>query len=206
MRQKRLCSILLALFCCAAVAAKDSTEVKVRPQIYQGVTLKVDIATPIIEAGLNDWKMQSYEMALNVRLKNHFYPTIEGGYAGGRTHKGDSIQYHAHGGFFRVGLDVNPLRKHPESPHAFLLGFRVGTAFQPKKVDCWGEIVAGCQVEVGKVGKTAFYMGWMGRMKFLFKHEKKGLTAEEMAPIYIPGYGKRHNMAWGFSYHLGWRF
>jgi hypothetical protein len=72
--------------------------------------------------------------------------------------------------------------------------------------DCWGEIIAGCQVEIAKVQKTAFYMGWMGRFKVLFTRDKEGLTADQMKPIYIPGFGNRDNIGWGLNYYLGWRF
>lgn len=189
-----------------ALWANDSTQT-VKPSVYQGVLLKLDIATPAIVAGVSKGKMQNYELALNVRLADRFYPTLEVGYAGGRTHKGDSIQYDAHGAFLRVGCDINPLKKSAAaSPHALLVGIRVGTGMQAAKTDCWGELVAGCQVEVAKVKKTAFYMGWQGRLKVLFTPDKKNLTADQMAPIYIPGYGHRHHLAWGLSYHLGWKF
>lgn len=40
--------------------------------IYQGVNVKLDIAMPIIEAARSAGKIQDYEMAINVRLKNRF--------------------------------------------------------------------------------------------------------------------------------------
>ena len=203
----RLWVIGVALLLSVAVYAADSTAVT-KPSVYQGVTLKLDIATPAIVAGFSKGKIQHYEMALNVRLANRFYPTVELGYAGGRTHKGDSLQYNAHGGFARIGCDINPLKKSAAaSPHAMLVGVRVATAVQEKGyTDAWGEVVAGCQVEICKVKQTAFYMGWQGRLKFLFTPDKKNLLAEQMKPIYIPGYGHRKHLAWGLSYHLGWRF
>lgn len=155
---------------------------------------------------------------MNVRLLKRLYPTFELGYAGGSTGQGDSIAYTGHGGFFRIGCDLNPLKKHPESPHALLVGLRLGTAVQgahqgtpnmpqPYKTtaDCWGEIVAGCQVEIAKVNNTAFYMGWMGRFKCLFTREQNS-TVEKMMPVYIPGFGKRDNIGWGVNYFLGWYF
>ena len=188
---------------------KDST-------IYNGTQVKLDIAMPVIVAAVSKGQLQHYEAAVNVRLKQRFYPTLELGYAGGTRAKGDSIQYKGHGGFFRVGLDICPLKKHPESPHALLLGLRLGTAIQDYSngaglrggtaADCWGEIVLGCQVEIAKVNKTAFYMGWMGRFKCLFTREALGKPADEMAAIYIPGFGNRDNIGWGASYYLGWRF
>ena len=196
-------------------AATDTTKVKKEP-IYNATQIKLDIASPVVIAGIHQWQMQHYEIAANVQLARRFFPTLELGYSGGKTHRGDSIQYNAHGGFFRVGCDINPLKKKKDSPHALLVGLRLGTAVQGwehtshatsgTKADCWGEIVLGCQVEIAKVQKTAFYMGWMGRFKVLFTRDKEGLTADQMMPIYIPGFGNRDNIGWGLNYYLGWRF
>ena len=200
------------------MVTEDTAELAIarreRKEIYQGTIVKLDILSPLLVSGLNHWSIQHYEVAVNVRLANRFYPTFELGYAGGQTQRGDSIFYNAHGGFFRAGADINPLKRNPGSPHALLVGIRVGTGFQPRKVDCWGEIVAGCQVEICKgewrtaKGKRsmAFYMGWQGRFKILFTREAENLTAAEMGPIYIPGFGHRGNTGFGASYHLGWRF
>lgn len=211
--KRKICYSIITVLLSVAVYAEDSiatvapdatvseaaTPKKPKKQIYYGTQVKFDILSPVLVSGLNHWQMQHYEMAVNVRLAKRFYPTLELGYAGGKTHN-DSVQYSGHGGFLRVGCDLNPLKKHPESPHALLVGLRVGTAVQDKgHTDCWGEIVAGCQVEIAKVNKTAFYMGWMGRFKFLFTRDKQN-------PIYIPGYGERGNTSWGADYYLGWRF
>jgi len=193
---------LLSLLLIPCSFAADSTKVADKPSIYGGMTLKLDIGAAALTPALSKGRLQQYELAMNWQLQHRFYPTLELGYAGGRANRGDSIQYHSHGGYFRVGCDVNPLKKHPDSPHAMLLGIRIGTGFQPKKTDCWGEIVAGCQVNLVK----GFYMGWMGRLKILFTRQNEGLPAEEVWPIYIPGYGNRDNIAWGLSYHLGWKF
>ena len=184
-------------FCQAA----DSTQVA-KKNVYGGMVVKFDLASAIITPALYNWKMQQYEVAMNWRVINRLYPTFEVGYAGGQTTQGDSLYYNAHGGFFRVGCDINPLKKHPESPHAMLIGLRVGTGIQAKKTDCWGEVVAGCQVNIVK----GLYMGWMGRLKILFTREKEGLMATEMDPIYIPGFGSRNNVGWGVSYHIGYKF
>ena len=202
------------------MATEDSAELaiarKERKEIYQGTTVKLDILSPLLVSGLSHWTIQHYELAVNVRLANRFYPTFEVGYSGGQTQQGDSIYYNSHGGFFRIGADLCPFKKHPESPHALLVGVRLGTAAQQwqhpdygtggVRGDCWGEIVAGCQVEIAKVNKTSFYMGWMGRFKILFTREAENLTAAEMGPIYIPGFGHRSNLGWGASYHLGCKF
>jgi hypothetical protein len=193
---------VLALLLSVAAYAEDSIAVetpkKEKKQIYEGTQIKFDILSPILTPGLNNWQMQHYELAANVQLKHRFYPTLELGYAGGKTHN-DSVQYNGHGGFARIGCDINPLKKHPESPHALLVGIRIGTAVQTKaETDCWGEIVLGCQVNIAK----GFYMGWMGRLKLLFTREKEGQSSR---PIYIPGFGERANVGWGVNYYLGFK-
>lgn len=177
-------------------AQKPSKEKK---QVYGGTQIKLDILSPILTPALNNWNMQQYELAVNVQLARRFYPTLELGYAGGKTHN-DSVQYNGQGGFARIGCDINPLKKHPESPHALLVGIRVGTAIQNNwETDCWGEIIVGCQVNIAK----GFYMGWMGRLKLLFTREKEGQSTR---PIYIPGFGERSNVGWGANYYLGYKF
>ena len=182
--------------------------------------IKLDIASPVVTPAVCQWKMQHYEIAANVQLVQRFFPTLELGYAGGRTNRGDSIAYNGHGGFFRVGCDINPLKKHKDSPHALLVGVRIGTAVQGQeqtavkqtltnkgvRADCWGEIVLGCQVEIAEVQQSAFYMGWMGRFKFLFTRQNEYTPAAEQYAIYIPGFGNRDNIGWGLNYYLGWRF
>ena len=211
MKQRILCNIFILALCLFSIAAQARND-----SIYNGTTVKLDIASPIVVPAANKWKIQQYEVAVNVRLAQRFYPTFELGYAGGTKTRGDSISYSGQGGFFRVGCDINPLRKHPESPHALLIGVRLGTAVQGFEngpglkhgtaADCWGEIVGGCQVEIAQVKETSFYMGWMGRFKCLFTRQLEGYPAAEMKAIYIPGFGKRDNIGWGISYHLGWRF
>ena len=206
MKLNRLCNIVCLLLLSVGLYAADSTTVatkesKPKQPIYQGMTLKLDIGAAALAAALSSGKLQQYELAMNWRLKYRFYPTLELGCAGGQTSKGDSLHYNQYGGYMCVGCDICPFKRHPESPHALLLGIRIGTDFQPKKVDCWG-----CQVEIAKVKNTGFYMGWTGRLKILFTREKDGLLADEMGPIYIPGFGKRGSTRWGASYYLGWRF
>ena len=183
MKRKRLCNILVLALCAwlfVPAYAEDSIPV------YGGTQVKIDILSPVLTPGLNNWLMQHYEIAANVQLAHRFYPTLELGYA-------------TPGGFARIGCDINPLKKHPDSPHALLVGVRIGTAVQTKgETDCWGEIVAGCQVNIAK----GFYMGWMGRLKLLFTRDNSG---QSVRPIYIPGFGMRDNMGWGVNYYLGFK-
>lgn len=223
-------AIPLAAIAKEKVVKTDSTHTHTHhaDSIYQGTNIKLDLGATALTLGTTKAHLQHYEIAVNCRLKNRFYPTLEVGYAGslpattndptrGTITLGDSIAYRGQGGFFRVGCDLNPLKKHPESPHALLIGLRLGTSIQSAQhtllttqyslltttsADCWGEIVAGCQVEVCK----GFTMGWMGRFKCLFTRQAEGLLASEYKPIYIPGFGRRDNIAWGLDYYIGVNF
>ena len=162
MRLRNLCNILSLVLCLLSFA--DANAKAKADSIYCGTQLKLDIASPIVMSAANNWKIQHYELAVNVRLAKRFYPTFEAGYSGGQT-TNDTILYRGQGGFFRIGADLCPFKKHPESPHALLVGVRLGTAAQQwqhpdygtggVRGDCWGEIVAGCQVEIAKVNKTS---------------------------------------------------
>ena len=202
-------SVLLAIV--GAIYARNDS-------IYGGMIVKLDLGATALTLATSSAQLQHYELAMNWRVIQRLYPTLELGYAGGTRVQGDTLHYRGHGGFARVGLDINPLKKHPESPHALLVGVRLGTAVQQLnqdndqlavptvhtvKADCWGEIVAGCQVNIYK----GLYMGWMGRLKCLFTRYNASDPIESLAiPIYIPGFGNRNNIGWGFDYHIGYRF
>ena len=214
-----------------------TTDSQPKRAIYQGMAIKLDLGSAAVVLGASRGKIQHYELAMNWRLIDRLYPTLEGGYVGGTRIQGDTVHYKGQGGFFRVGLDLNPLRESAaQSPHALLIGLRLGTAiqqinqtnvnlptaaYQGLQADCWGEIVAGCQVEIVKI-KTkrpttndraqpdrpmAFYMGWMGRIRFLFTKSIPADPVEALrVPAYIPGFGNRDNIGWGLSYHIGFKF
>lgn len=210
--------LLIVSFLCLALCA--SAREYADTAVYQGMSVKLDIAMPVLELARSAGKIQSYEAAVNVRLAKRFYPTLEAGYAlaergaDGGWHKGQ-------GGFGRVGMDLAIVKK-GATENNMLIGLRVGGAYQDydltnvklysdywgekqlnfydqQRFDCWGEFVAGCQVQVYK----GFQMGWYLRMKLLFtrKAEEAGVL-----PYYVPGYGFRKDFQWGINYYLAYKF
>lgn len=210
--------LLILLLCCLTLCA--SAREYADTAVYQGMSVKLDIAMPILELARSGGKIQSYEAAVNVRLAKRFYPTLEAGYAlaergaDGGWHKGQ-------GGFGRVGMDLAIVKK-GATENNMLIGLRVGGAYQDydltnvklysdywgekqlnfydqQRFDCWGEFVAGCQVQVYK----GFQMGWYLRMKLLFtrKAEEAGVL-----PYYVPGFGFRKDFQWGINYYLAYKF
>lgn len=236
MMNKWLSILILSLLALTANAAKhipdtvyhhdrmyvDGLRIYSDSAIYQGLNLKIDMFMPILEVARSKGKLQAYEMALNLRLKRRYYPTIELGYAFGETNVSDTY-WKGQGGFVKLGLDINGLRKHVDALDALLVGIRVGGAYekydltgvrmagsywQPASTrdfinqysfNCWGEVVTGCQVHV----YSGLMMGWYFRLKVLFTRKLKG---EEVASYYIPGFGYRDNTNWGFNYYIGWKF
>ena len=192
-------NIVLLLLLSLSVNAKEYAD----SAIYQGINLKLDLFNSVYYPALTKGDVQSYEIAMNVKLKQRFYPTLELGYAQG-TKGNYTPVWDGQGGWGKVGLDINGLKKNPSNPNALLVGIRVGTAYQQYETprlsawDYWGEVVGGCQVQVYK----GFMMGWYARLKLLFTSNPKTTTI----PDYIPGFGYRNNTQWGISYYLGWKF
>lgn len=182
--------------------------------VFQGVNIRLDILNPMLELARSGWRTYDIEMAVNVRLKNRFFPTFEFGHAGLFLQEKNAYEpvYDGQGQFMRWGLDINPLKKHPEQRSVLLVGVRIASGWQKLEssvsveelqgkwiADAWGEVVAGVQVNIVK----GFNMGWAVRMKFLFT-EKTHI--DPTIPYYIPGYGYRDTMRWGFNYYLGYSF
>lgn len=219
---KRFFVILLLLPLALLSYAREDVEKERNDSIplYQGVNVKLDIAMPIIEAARSAGKIQDYEMAVNVRLKNRFYPTLELGYALAEC-GADGAQHKGQGGFARLGMDLAIVKK-GETENNLMIGLRFGGAYQnydltnvqlqtdywqsnsidfynQNRFDCWGEIVVGCQVYLWK----GLHMGWYGRVKLLFT---RNVAEEQVLPYYVPGLGFRNDFNWGFNYYIGYRF
>ena len=219
---KRFLVILLLLPLALLSYAREDVEKERNDSIplYQGVNVKLDIAMPIIEAARSAGKIQDYEMAINVRLKNRFYPTLELGYALAEC-GADGAQHKGQGGFARLGMDLAIVKK-GETENNLMIGLRFGGAYQnydltnvqvqtdywqsnsidfynQNRFDCWGEIVVGCQVYLWK----GLHMGWYGRVKLLFT---RNVAEEQVLPYYVPGLGFRNDFNWGFNYYIGYRF
>ena len=210
--------LLILSLCCLVLCA--SAREYADTAVYQGISVKLDLGTPILEIARSAGKMQSYEAAVNVRLAKRFYPTLEAGYAIAEREVSDAF-HKGQGAFGRLGMDLAVVKKGvPENN--LLVGLRLGGAYQDydltnvrlysdywgeqrldfydqKRFDCWGEFVAGCQVQVYK----GFQMGWYLRMKLLFTRNAK---EAEVMPYYVPGFGFRKDFQWGFNYYLAYKF
>lgn len=163
---------------------------------------------------------QQYEMLFSVNLLKRFYPTIELGY-GLSSDAAASGSYEGQGGFTRIGMDLNPLKKGRNNDYALLVGARLGIGVQnfsltnvymndnywypdgyytdfPStwRADCWGEITASAQVKVA----GPFFMGWAIRIHFLFTE-----STGKYQPYYVPGYGNPSGSIFSFNYYVGFK-
>ena len=185
----------------------DGTRIYPDTVIYQGMNLKLDIGSAILAPATSRGRIWDAGIAMNWRLKFRFYPTLELGYSRMAGYS-DSLYHSGQGGYARIGIDINGLKKSQKKLDALLVGVRVCTAGQdyqltgyPHKFrwDCWGEVVFGCQVQI----IAGFTMGWAARMKYLFTEKPYGPIPE---PAYIPGFGEFKSLNWGFSYYVGYKF
>ena len=130
------CALLILLLCVPVLALAnradsthyaDGTRIYSPDSLYQGLTVKLDVGNTALMAGLTRGKVITSEFAVNCRLKNRYYPVVEGGYAYAHDLQTAGGSYSGQGGFLRFGADLNGLKRNPESQNALLIGVRLGT-------------------------------------------------------------------------------
>ena len=187
--------------------------------VYQGINVRLDVGNTVYQLVRSRGTIQQYEGLINVNLQKRFYPTLELGFMQAADYASGG-NYEGRGAFTRIGLDINPLRKNRNSDYFLTVGLRAGMALQSyeqwnidlhdtywqtplahvkenARFDSWGEVVAGVQVKVA----GGFHMGWAIRIHFLFTG-----SMGTYQPYYIPGYGCKDGVIFGFNYYLGWRW
>lgn len=214
---KKLLYILFLVFSTVSLHAVEYGD----SAIYQGVHVKLDLGNAVLRLAKSHGSTQQYEALVSVNLKKMFYPTMELGY-GWSSDEVAGGAYKGQGGFTRIGMDLNPLKKSRNNDYALLIGARLGIGVQNYtlsnltinddywtpggtfittdpmwRADCWGEIVANVQVKVA----GPFFMGWAARAHFLFTKK-----ANPYLPYFIPGLGYPDGPIFGFNYYVGFRF
>lgn len=176
-----------------------------------GVRIGTDLIS-LVKARYQD-NFSGWEINGEVDI-NRYYLAMEYG-NWGRKLNSDSAAYSNDGKFWRVGIDVNFLKKDPDR-NMFFIGGRYGrstfseqmqlisydpiwgtlaTSYTNKEVPArWLELTAGIRVKIWSI----FWLGYTGRFKFALK---TGAT-EEMLPYDIPGFGTTDKgTTWGFNYY-----
>lgn len=160
----------------------------------------------------------SGELAAEVNLLNRYMPIVEVGFGSSDMVDGDkTIAYKTSAPYFRVGMNYNFM--HKKDTYSIIYGgLRYGFSsfsfdisapdlkdpvwggsvpFSYENVSCtsqWVELVAGIRAQIWK----NLHMGWAVRYKRLLSSTENP-NAE---PHYIPGYGVKDDVLFGFSYNI----
>ena len=187
-------------------AAVDTTR-----KLPTGIRFAYDALGPLNAALGADTR--AHEFAVDTDFGKYFL-TAEFGTSKRSTTIPDGA-YTNSGTYFRIGADVNFLRKDPDR-NMFFLGARYGravynetlsyladTEFGPQTLSAensrlqsgWLELTTGLKVRVFRI----FWMGYTARMKFAPSTPDNS----RLVPYDIPGYGLTFKKPWwGFSYYV----
>lgn len=196
----------------AAFAQKKDT-VKIKPDFRPtGLSVGTDLIS--IVRNSYDKTFTGWEVNGDIDFYRYYFVVDYGNW--GRTYLSDTSGYTNNGNYFRVGIDVNFLKKDPDR-NMFFFGFRYGAGtfseqlsvvrtsatwgslsgeFSNNNVSArWFELTTGLRVKIWKV----IWMGYTARFKFGLK---TGATPV-MLPHDVPGYGRADEESyWGFNYQI----
>ncbi len=187
------------------------------------LAIGIDLVHPVLNSLVSD--RFGYEFALDYYTHNDLYLIAEGGW-GGSTVDYSDLKYSTTNNFLRFGFNRSLLtRDRPTDWDMMFIGFRAGFADVSRSpatftvLDSvwgsrpgiaagktfqayWAELNAGMRVEFVR----GLFGGWTARGKILFN----GKSFNDLAPLYIAGYGKGDkNVAFDFnvyvSYGIRWK-
>ncbi len=168
--------------------------------------------------GLFDNDFTSSEIAVELNLKNRFFPVLEIGYGTTDTTDDDNdVHYKVSAPYFRIGANYNFYHK-KNTPNSIFAGFRLAYSSFSYDVDApdltdpvwggsvpfsykgissnasWLELVVGLRTQIYK----NFHMGWSIRYK-------RRLSVKENSNSdawYIPGFGENDSALFSATYNL----
>jgi Domain of unknown function (DUF6048) len=193
--------------------AKDSIRSEFKPT---GIRIGMDMISIVKTFSSDNFK--GWELQGDVDFRN-YYLTAEVGHWS-RHIELNNGDYDNNGNYYRIGVDVNFLKKDPVK-NMFFFGFRIGhskydeklrysvsapSIFRPsyKTIENrnltsnWLELTTGLKVRIN----GSFWMGYTARIKFA-----PGLDKDQQLQTYdIPGYGLTFKKPWwGFDYYVMFR-
>ncbi len=192
---------------CLAQVSRDTT----RTFMPSGIRFGVE-AISLIKSNSTDG-FQGKEITLDTDFDRYFLVTEIG--QSSRTLEIQNGTYSNDGKYFRIGVDVNFLKKDPDK-NMFFLGFRYGRSMfdevarygttsvygsQQKIItndgvqSGWAELTTGLRVRFWKI----FWLGYTARMRL-----GSSVPANaKLLPYDVPGYGLTFKKPWwGFSYYV----
>ena len=103
--------------------------------LYNGMSVGLDLWG--IGSSVFGGDFLSSEVAVDVNLKNRFFPIAELGYGSTDTWSDKGIHYKSNAPYFRIGMDYNTLYK-KQHGHMLLVGLRYGVSSFKYDVDALG--------------------------------------------------------------------
>jgi hypothetical protein len=214
----RIYSLLIVCFFSGIACAqeKDSTKVKVKdkPTIKDFIPTGLRVGADVLTLGKGYYKksFSGWETSADIDLYRYLIAFDYGTWSNNIV--GETTVYENDGNYYRIGVDVNFLKKDPDK-NAFFLGIRKArSVFSETLVaqvndDTWGnisqrydnnnvigkwtELTMGLKVKIWKV----LWMGYTARFKFRLKTS----DTPAMMPHDVPGYGRTDKISyWGFNY------
>ena len=197
--------------------------------LYNGVTVSVDLWGIGSKAFGSDFL--SSEVAVDVNLKNRFFPIVELGYGSTDAWNDNGTNYKSNAPYFRIGMNYNALYKKKFDNFLFV-GLRYamssfkydittlpvtdpifdGSIGNPNQMDgIWGGSVPFNHKGMkGSMQWAEFCVGirahvwkslYMG-WALRFKFRLSSSVAEYGDPWYVPGYGKYNGNTTGVTYTI----
>ena len=187
--------------------------------LFHGIFIGYDLSGPLYRAFSDDYI--SYEVQVEVNLKNRVFPAFELGYGTADKWSDHGINYKARAPYFRVGADYNFLYK-KHAKNYLTAGLRYGYSkfdyeitspemsdpiWNPNPTESpvmehakipssmhWMEFVVGVRTAIFK----NLYMGWSLRMRYKLSTDESDIGN----PWYVPGYGIFKSSRMGLSYSI----
>lgn len=209
---------------------KKDTDAEAFP-LYNGVTVSVDLWG--IGSKVLGGDFLSSEVAVDVNLKNHFFPIVELGYGGTDAWNDNGTHYKSSAPYFRIGVNYNALYKKKFDNFLFV-GLRYamssfkydvealsvddpvygGAIGNPNQMDdIWGGSVPFNHKLKGSMQWFEFCVGirahiwkqfYMG-WGLRFKFRTSSSTGEYGDPWYVPGFGKYGSNTMGVTYTITYK-
>ena len=210
---------------------KDAKE-EVHYPLYNGMSVGLDLWG--IGSSVFGGDFLSSEVAVDVNLKNRFFPIAELGYGSTDTWSDKGIHYKSNAPYFRIGMDYNTLYK-KQHGHMLLVGLRYGVSSFKYDVDAlglddpiYGGIVGNPNLDDEIWGGSLPYnhKGMKGSMQWAefcvgirahvwkalymgwslrFKFKLSASADEYGDPWYVPGFGKYGSNTMGVTYTITYK-
>lgn len=200
--------------------------------LYNGLTVSVDLWG--IGSKVLGGDFLSSEVAVDVNLKNRFFPIVELGYGGTDAWNDNGTHYKSSAPYFRIGMNYNALYKKKFDNYLFV-GLRYAVSSFKYDIEA---LAINDPIYGGSVGNPNLtddvwggslpynHKGMKGSMQWLefcvgirahiwdrfymgwglrFKFRASSSTAEYGDPWYVPGFGKYGSNTMGVTYTITYK-